>query len=102
MRCKCGSFASAKNLFVQFPGSKSLDELISSIMQRLGIGGDKSTVQLLVSLTHLTSLCFQLCVGIYREEPGALVSDIQILDSLLHLHEELCISIGYSIVVKHC
>ncbi|KAG2621994.1 hypothetical protein PVAP13_3NG291882 [Panicum virgatum] len=28
-------------------GSKSLDELISSIMQRLGIGGDKSTVQLL-------------------------------------------------------
>jgi len=72
LRCKCGSFASAKNLFVQFPGSESLDELMSSVKQRLGIGGDKSTVQLLVSLTHLTSLCFQLCVGIYREEPGAL------------------------------
>ena len=28
--------------------------------------------------------------------------NIQILDSLLHLYEELCISIGYSIVVKHC
>lgn len=68
MRCKCGSFASAKNLFVQFPGSESLDELMSSVKQRLGIGGEKSTVQLLVSLNHLASLCFQLCVGIYREE----------------------------------
>ncbi|PAN41442.1 hypothetical protein PAHAL_8G044400 [Panicum hallii] len=28
-------------------GSESLDELISSVMQRLGIGGEKSTVQLL-------------------------------------------------------
>ncbi|OEL31366.1 CBS domain-containing protein CBSCBSPB3 [Dichanthelium oligosanthes] len=35
------------SLVVPFPGSESLDELISSVMQRLGIGGEKSTVQLL-------------------------------------------------------
>ncbi|XP_039776148.1 CBS domain-containing protein CBSCBSPB3-like isoform X2 [Panicum virgatum] len=34
-------------------GYESLDELISSVMQRLGIGGEKSTVQLLTLKLHI-------------------------------------------------
>jgi hypothetical protein len=41
-------------------GSESLDELMSSVIQRLGMGDEKSVIQLLVSLNNLTSHCFQL------------------------------------------
>ncbi|CAO2141016.1 unnamed protein product [Urochloa humidicola] len=48
-------------------GSESLDELTSYVMQRIGIGAEKNTVELLESLANLTSQCFQLC---YEDDEG--------------------------------
>jgi hypothetical protein len=35
-------------------GSESLDELMSNVVQKLGIGDERGKTQLLVSLTNLT------------------------------------------------
>lgn len=51
--------------FCLISGSESLDELMSCVIQRLGMGDEKSVIQLLVSLNNLASHCFQFLEVIY-------------------------------------
>jgi hypothetical protein len=67
---------------------------MSSVIQRLGMGDEKSVIQLLVSLNNLTSHCFQLLEIILQGKNWMFCYDLQIEDTVLMSMEQSCISFG--------